>query len=181
MSTITLDNGYTIRDQVFNTSSRFCWNPNCNYLVGMMRSACGKCGWTDKGPLAMTSENPTKRAKTMALKTIADREAEMNKTERKYKAYLETLKAAGEILFYRFEAIKVRLGNNCFWTPDFLVVDKEGFVELHDSKAFWKSKGRVHIEDDARVKMVVTASEEFPVFTVVAVWEQDGKWHKKTM
>jgi hypothetical protein len=104
----------------------------------------------------------------------------MNKVEQRYHLFLEQEKAAGRIAFFRWDGIKVRIGPDCFWNVDFLVVDAQGHVELHDTKAFWKSKGRPHIEDDARVKMVATATLALPVFTVVAVWERDGQWQKMT-
>lgn len=46
---------------------------------------------------------------------------EMNPTERAYAEHLELLKQAGEITWYGFEAIKLRLGKNTFYTPDFAV------------------------------------------------------------
>lgn len=30
------------------------------------------------------------------------------------------------------------------------------------------------------MKIIAAAHTEFPVFTVVAAWEKDGEWHKKT-
>jgi hypothetical protein len=176
---VTLPSGIVVRDKTFSSTARFCWNPACNYLVGIARSACTNCRWTAQGPIGLTVENPSKHAKTRAMQSLKEREERMNKTERRYAAYLEQQKQAGAILFYKFEAIKLRIGPDCFWNVDFLVVDKDGYVELHDTKAYWKSKGRVHVEDDARVKMVAAAHTEFPVFTVLAVWEKDGEWHKK--
>jgi len=44
----------------------------------------------------------------------------------------------------------------------------------------WKSKGRVHIEDDARVKLSVASSTVFPFFTFKTVWLDQGIWHSKT-
>ena len=44
---------------------------------------------------------------------------QMNKTESAYCQHLELRKRAGEIAWYRFEGIKLRLANNTFYTPDF--------------------------------------------------------------
>lgn len=44
---------------------------------------------------------------------------QMNKTESAYCQHLELRKRAGEIVWYRFEGIKLRLADNTFYTPDF--------------------------------------------------------------
>jgi hypothetical protein len=74
----------------------------------------------------------------------------MNKLEAQYGQYLEGLKLAQEIKDYRYSALKLRLADNTFYTPDYLVISKENDVELHEVKGFW--------EDDARVKIKVAAS-----------------------
>lgn len=42
---------------------------------------------------------------------------QMNKTESAYCQHLEQRKRAGEIAWYRFEGIKLRLADNTFYTP----------------------------------------------------------------
>ncbi len=83
----------------------------------------------------------------------------MNKTEEAYAAHLEALKAAGQVAWYLFEAVKLRLGDNCFYSPDFAVMRADGAMEMHEVKGFWA--------DDARVKIKV-AAERFP-FRFVAI------------
>ena len=83
----------------------------------------------------------------------------MNKTEAGYGQHLELLKHAGEVLWYRFEGVKLRLADNTFYTPDFAVMGAAGQIELHEVKGFW--------EDDARVKIKV-AAEMYP-FKFLAV------------
>jgi hypothetical protein len=75
---------------------------------------------------------------------------EMNKTEAAYDAHLWQLRYAGEIVWHKFEAIKLRLADNTFLTVDFSVMRADGLLEQHEVKGFW--------EDDARVKMKVAAS-----------------------
>ena len=77
----------------------------------------------------------------------------MNKTERAYADHLEIAKKAGVILWYRFEGLKLRLADNTFYTPDFAVLARDGVLECHEVKGFWK--------DDARVKIKV-AAEMYP-------------------
>jgi hypothetical protein len=74
----------------------------------------------------------------------------MNKTEARYDAHLWTRFQAGEILWHKFEAIKLRLADNTFYTCDFAVLAKDCALEMHEVKGFW--------QDDARVKIKVAAS-----------------------
>ena len=74
----------------------------------------------------------------------------MNKTEAAYAEHLEQQRRRGEILWFKFEALKFRLADNTFYTPDFLVLNVHSFVEMHEVKGFW--------QDDARVKIKVAAS-----------------------
>lgn len=84
---------------------------------------------------------------------------QMNKTESAYCQLLELRKRAGEIDWYRFEGIKLRLTDNTFYTPDFAVMLANGEMEMHEVKGFWA--------DDARVKIKV-AAEQYP-FRFIAV------------
>ena len=90
----------------------------------------------------------------------------MNKTEQEYAAYLELLKKGGEILDYRFEQVRFSMASNTSYTPDFLVINKEREVELHEVKGRW--------EDDARVKIKV-AQRQNPWFKFVAVMKKRVK------
>lgn len=77
----------------------------------------------------------------------------MNRTEATYSGHLELLKRAGEVLWYRFEGLKLRLADNTFYTPDFAVMAADGVIECHEIKGFW--------QDTARVKIKV-ASDLYP-------------------
>lgn len=83
----------------------------------------------------------------------------MNKTEAAYSQYLDALRAAGEVLWFRFEGIKLRLADNTFYSPDFAVMRADGQLEAHEVKGHW--------QDDARVKIKV-AADQYP-FRFVAV------------
>ena len=87
---------------------------------------------------------------------------QMNKTEQAYAAYLEQRKQAGEVAWYRFEGLKLRLADNTFLTPDFVVMLAGGQIEIHDCKG-----SKAIYTDDAKVKMKVSA-ELYPfVFRAV--------------
>jgi hypothetical protein len=75
---------------------------------------------------------------------------EMNRTEEAYAQNLEQLRVAGFLAWWKFEAIKLRLADNTFYSPDFAVMLATGEIEMHEVKGFW--------EDDARVKIKVAAS-----------------------
>jgi hypothetical protein len=89
----------------------------------------------------------------------------MNKTEAAYAQLLEIRKFAGEILWYEFEAIRLRLAKNTFYTPDFFLLTAGGQLQVHEVKGFWK--------DDARVKIKMAASL-FP-FQFMAVTQRPKK------
>jgi hypothetical protein len=66
----------------------------------------------------------------------------MNKTEAAYEQVLATRLHLGEILWYRFEAHKLRLADNTFYTPDFPVITATGEIEFHEVKGYWTDKAR---------------------------------------
>ena len=90
----------------------------------------------------------------------------MNGTERAYAAHLEMQKQAGLIYSYAFEAIRLRLAKSTFYNPDFVVYKRDGTVEFHEVKGYWR--------DDARVKIKV-AAELFP-FRFLAVVKRANGW-----
>ncbi len=75
----------------------------------------------------------------------------MNKTEAAYEQLLFARRHLGEVLFYRFEAHKLRLADNTFYTPDFTVIVADGSTEYHEVKGYWTDK--------ARAKTKVAASQ----------------------
>lgn len=74
----------------------------------------------------------------------------MNKTEKAYQDYLWCLQRAGQVVWFKFEGVKLRLADKTFYSPDFAVMLDTGLLEMHEVKGFW--------EDDARVKIKVAAS-----------------------
>lgn len=72
-----------------------------------------------------------------------------NKTEQAYGDHLEQRRIAGEVAWYKFEGVKLRLADNTFYTPDYAVMLVDGQMEMHEVKGHWT--------DDARVKVKVAA------------------------
>lgn len=78
----------------------------------------------------------------------------MNATEARYAEHLAHRKFLGEIVDYRYEAIKFRLADSTFYTVDFLVTTAEGCMECHEVKGSWKAPH----QDDAKVKIKVASA-----------------------
>lgn len=93
------------------------------------------------------------------------RTGEMNNTEAEYEAVLDGLRHHGEIAWYKFEGLKLRLADNTFYTPDFAVMLANGQMQCHEVKGHWM--------DDARAKIKVAASL-YP-FEFIAVRKQAKK------
>lgn len=93
-------------------------------------------------------------------------EREMNKLEAAYCQELELRKRVGEIIWYGFETVKIRLADRTYYSPDFAIVLADGTLEIHEVKGFW--------EDDARVKIKV-AAEHFPA-KFKAITKVKGSW-----
>ena len=98
---------------------------------------------------------------TQALGRLAP--GTMNKTEAAYAAFLEQRRIAGEVAWWKFEALTLKLALGTRLTPDFFVMLADGSLEAHDTK------GSLHVyTDDAKVKMKVAASL-FPFRFFVAI------------
>ena len=98
-----------------------------------------------------------------------------NKTEQSYENMLESMRTSGEVLWYKFEGLKLRLADNTFYTPDFFVMMASGQLEAHEVKGF--------AMDDSVVKIKV-AAEIFPfVFKMAKVRPKKlgGGWDIKVI
>jgi len=107
-----------------------------------------------------------------------------NKTETAYEAHLNLRKITGEVVWFQFEAITLKLGPDCRYTPDFAVLLTDGTLELHEIKGTEKrirKSGEVvkapRFEDDARAKISV-ASALFP-FIFKVVYRESNNWIEK--
>lgn len=103
----------------------------------------------------------------------------MNKNETAYAEYLEGLKRAGEIKEYFFECVKLKINKACHYSPDFMVIDKDGYVEFHEVKGTRGRKGqeKPFYHDDALVKIKAT-SDKYPFFFTI-VYKVGDEWKRK--
>src|SRR3990167_2001187 len=104
-------------------------------------------------------DNPKKSQKT-GNSGIRKKTVSMNKTETLYAYRLQLLKLSGQIQGYYFETLKLKLGNDTWYCPDFLIERLDWGIELHETKGTFT-------HDDAKVKFKV-AVEAFPCF--IFVW-----------
>lgn len=122
----------------------------------------------------MTSMNfrPNAQRRMLALGRL--KAGQQNKTEAAYEQHLEALKRAGDVLWFKFEGVKLRLADNTFYTPDYAVMKSNGQMEMHEVKGFW--------QDDARAKIKI-AADLYP-FRFVAVKvrakKDGGGWDMET-
>lgn len=98
------------------------------------------------------------------------RDGGMNKLEAAYAQHLDLLAQAGEVLWYRYEAIKLRLADATFLTVDFAVMLADGQLEMHECKGFMR--------DDAAVKLKVAANA-YPFAFKLVRKAKGGTWDIK--
>ena len=70
----------------------------------------------------------------------------MNGLEKKFSLYLDDLMAKKEILWWKFEGIKLCLTDSdkrTTYTPDFAVLNADGTMTIYETKGFWQSSARV--------------------------------------
>lgn len=100
---------------------------------------------------------------------------QMNRTEAAYARLLESDKAAGRVVCWWFESLKLKIADGaCWYTPDFLVLLPDGTLELHEVKG-----ARRIFQDDAKVKCKVAATM-YP-FPLKVVYPAKGGWDVEEM
>jgi hypothetical protein len=108
---------------------------------------------------------------------------EMNKTEARYATELETRRQVGDIAWWKFEALKFRLADNTFFSPDFIVMLADGTLEAHEVKGKTTKTTKAGVKydapfalEDARAKIKI-AAELFPIQFVVVYPATGGGWN----
>lgn len=91
----------------------------------------------------------------------------MNKTETAYAGLLEAKKHIGEVVWYEFEPVNLRLADKCFYAVDFMVMMSNGQLECHEVKGGF-------VTDDALVK-IKAAAAKFP-FKFIMIKLIKGNW-----
>ena len=79
------------------------------------------------------------------------RDTGMNKTEAEYAGMLEARRQRGEVSWWRYEAITLKLADSTRYTPDFAVLLAGGAFEIHETKGGF-------IREDGWLKLKLAAS-----------------------
>ncbi len=95
----------------------------------------------------------------------------MNKVESEFSLILEARRIANEITQWRFESVKLRLGNGCWYVPDFFI-ERLGLRPL-----FIEIKG--FMRDDARVKFL--AAQELHRWAMFEMWSKSKNGWKQIL
>ena len=77
----------------------------------------------------------------------------MNRWEKAWGERLQLQQQSGEVIWYGWDCISLRLAKGCWYRPDFLVMLADFTLEVHEVKGHW--------EDDALVK-IKTAAAMYP-------------------
>jgi len=105
--------------------------------------------------------------------------SKMNATEARFaRDVLEPRRLAGEVAWWGYEALTLRLGHRCSYCPDFIAVLADGSLSAVEVKARW-SHGGPGYRGDARAKLVAAASA-FPWIAFAATWPaKAGGWERE--
>lgn len=89
-----------------------------------------------------------------------------NNTEAAYAMHLKILKECGEIKWFLYEGINLKLAEGAHYRCDFAVMLANNELEFHEVKGFWREAAKVRIK---------VASSLFP-FRFIAVKKTKGGW-----
>lgn len=113
------------------------------------------------------------------------RDQGMNSTEKRYAEQLKLRYQVGEVLWWGYECITLKLGEDCRYTPDFCVMLASLDFRCIDTKATvtkLNSKKEPYLvplcEDDSKSK-IATAASLFPLGFYLAFQDADGNWIEK--
>ncbi len=113
----------------------------------------------------------TFKSRVFARGTSRKRTGVMNRLEAAYALHLTMLKNQGDVIWFEYEPMKLRLADNTYLTPDFLVLTNDGELQIHETKG-----SKAIYMDDARVKMKV-AADKFP-FRFFVIYRTKEGWTK---
>lgn len=93
----------------------------------------------------------------------------MNKLEAQYAQHLDLQKFAGEIFWWGYERVRLKVGNGAWFKPDFYVLREEGGpIELHETKGHRR---------EAAIVRIKACADEYP-FQFYLVIRRDSQWIK---
>lgn len=102
--------------------------------------------------LRMSSKAPTKPVARPEYVPVRKRKRQMNRWELAYAGLLSDAEECGEIEWWAFEPMKLKLADGTYYTPDFGVVS-DGKLQFHEVKGFMREAARVRLN---------VAADKFP-------------------
>ncbi len=90
----------------------------------------------------------------------------MNRTEQAYSLVLEARRAAGEIVWWGYEAVRLKLASGAWFKPDFCVKMPDGQIQFHEAKGFMREAANLRLK---------VANELYP-FAFFLVRREAGSW-----
>ncbi len=70
----------------------------------------------------------------------------MNRLEQAWESMLSARLHAGEIAWFKYEAVTFKLAPDLRYTPDFLVMLPDGTLECHETKGFFAEHNKVKVK-----------------------------------
>lgn len=118
---------------------------------------------------AVAGLNRGRKAELRARGRVRQRAGQMNRTEKAFSDELRRMQAAGEILWWQWDCVTLRLADRTHYRPDFAVLYADGMLRLVDTKGTTKKSGeyKPFCEEDAKMKIKVVA-EQFPIVFAIA-------------
>lgn len=93
-----------------------------------------------------------------------------SKLEERYADHLAVRQRAGEVHQWWYEPIGLRLGQKCYYHPDFLVQLSDGVLQIHEIKG-------AYIREDSWIKLK-TAAKQYPCFIFIMIKEgKNNGWN----
>jgi|SRR5215469_6931806 len=110
------------------------------------------------------------------------RDLGMNRTETQFSEHLELRRQVGEILWWAYEGMSFKIGERCYYTPDFDVMLSTCELQIFDVKGTQTKQSKAGVfyetdytEDDARVKMTACAAL-YPLPFYIAYLDATKNW-----
>jgi hypothetical protein len=116
-----------------------------------------------EGPVSVSERDTTCEASAAVL-----RSPYKSKTEALYAQRLYALTTAGEFRGWEYEPVRLRIGVDAWYTPDFRVVRRDGVVELHEVKGGF-------IREAARVRLH-SAAFQYHEYRFMLAQYRKGQW-----
>ena len=99
----------------------------------------------------------------------------MNKTEQRYSLHLEAQRQLGEILWWKFEGITLKLARSTHLNIDFAVMTADRELRMVDVKG-----SAAVIQDDTWAKIKIAAGMyPFAFFLAIPAKGQKGQWEMR--